>query len=148
MSTQTQSHGQLMGRRAELLAELFLQELAPTFLASSKFEKVPYDFFVGFPSSSGGVNAYVVEVKSTDHPVGTHYSLRTSNRFFECLTSSNIPTILLVVDVKNNRLYYAWGNSIPKPKEPPASHRTMTIKVPVVAINDSTKEELRRQLAS
>lgn len=148
MSTQTQSHAQLVARRAELLAELFLQELSPSFLASSNIGNVPYDFFVGFPSASGGVNAYVVEVKSTDHPVGTHYSLRTNNRVIEYLTSSNIPAILLVVDVKNNRLYYAWGHSIPKPKEPPAGHGTMTIQVPVVAINDSTREELRRKLAS
>ena len=67
----------MIARRAELLAELFLQELQPLFVAQSTGES-GYDFFVGFRNPKGGVNNILVEVKSTEpsHGNNTHFPKR------------------------------------------------------------------------
>ncbi len=130
----------IVGRRGELIAELFLQELNPSYVAQSEPD-FGYDFFVGFPNSDGGVNTYGVEVKATERPIRDSFRIRTST--FERLAHSNVPALLLLVDVKQNQLFYAWIT----PEGMKGRPSTNTIAVPVTQIDDAVKEELRRQLA-
>ena len=51
----TQTNKQVISRRGELLAELFLQDLHPSFVAKPTAD-FGYDFFVGFPNTHGGIN--------------------------------------------------------------------------------------------
>ncbi len=108
---------------------------------------VPYDFFVGFASSKGGMNTYAVEVKATDRLVTSHYLLHAPRRVLDYIASSNIPVMLLIADVKRNRLYYAWGDSIPKPNGDD-SNKSVAVKVPVTPIDDETKGALRAKLTA
>lgn len=65
MSSQS-SRAQLIGRRAELMAELFLQEFEPLFISRPTTPYVGYDLLVGFRNHKAGVNTFAVEVKSTE----------------------------------------------------------------------------------
>ena len=58
----------LVARRGELMAELFLQELEPAFVAQPVTD-FAYDFFIGFSKPDGGINTYAVEVKATEQPI-------------------------------------------------------------------------------
>jgi hypothetical protein len=131
-----------MGRRAELMTELFLQDLGATFIASSANTKVPYDFFVGFTTANGGVNTYAVEVKATEEPVSLRYSLQ--KKLIDALAQSNIPVLLLIADVKRNRLYYTWGDALAEMHKSNGERKSLT--VPVTEIDDRVKEELRAKL--
>ncbi|MCP4399841.1 MAG: DUF4365 domain-containing protein [bacterium] len=136
----TQANTHIIGRRGELLAELFLQDLNPSFVAKPTPD-FGYDFFIGFPNANGGINNYAVEVKATERPVPSRFSINT--KLYERLANSNIPTLLLVVDVKQNRLFYAWLS----PQVIEGHRKARTITIPVTEVDDVVKEKLRQQLA-
>jgi hypothetical protein len=131
-----QSHSNLVGRRAELMAELFLQELDAAFV-SRPTQDFGYDLLVGFPNERAGINTFAVEVKATTKPVGSRISI--PRRAFDRIAHSNVPGFLLVADVKQNKLYYAWL------KSNEANSRGGSVSIPLVEINQKTREELRRQ---
>jgi hypothetical protein len=125
-------------RRGELLAELFLQDLGPEFLARPTFD-FGYDLLMGFRNSRGGLNNVAVVVKATERPVQARYTV--SRRDFERWANSNIPVLLLVVDVKNNRLFHTW----PTPDIARDTGGSGTISIRLTEIDESMKETLRRQ---
>lgn len=136
-----QSQSSIKERRAELIAELFLQDLNPIYLAQPTTD-FGYDFFMGFQNAKGGVDTYGVEVKGTEQQVQGQFPLRAST--FAKLAFSNIPAMLLAIDVKRNKLFYAWLS----PDMVDAQEGRQSISIPVQAIDETTKERLRMQLAS
>ncbi len=130
-----------VARRGELLAELFLEDLKPEFVARTTGD-VGYDFLVGFRNSRGGVNNTPVEVKATERLHQNRFPLKREqyNRF----AYSNIPVLFIVVDVKDNRLFYNWISS----DDAAASAERNTVMIRLTEIDDHTKEELRKQLAT
>ena len=140
MSTK-QAEAQRTWRRGELLAELFLQDLNPEFVARSTADDFAFDFLVGFTNKEGGVNTCAVEVKATEkRPIASRFPV--SRELFNRLTHSNIPLMLLVVDVKRNELFYAWPSADADKK--PA---TNTVSIPLTPINDESRAALRLQMA-
>jgi hypothetical protein len=133
------SNSELVGRRSELIAELFLQELGPKFL-SRPSQDLGFDFLVGFKNPEGGLNTFAVEVKGTERSISSSFPI--DKRSYRRLVSSNVPGFLLAVDVKQNKLFYAW----PKRGNDNLYSGTGTIQVPVTEINDKTKVELRSRL--
>jgi hypothetical protein len=133
----SRSPSHVAARRGELLAELFFQALDPVFVSRPTSDVLGYDLLVGFANDKAGVNTFAVEVKTTEHPAGSHYPIE--RRAFDRLAHSNLPSLLLVVDAKRSRFYYGWLRSLE------AKSRSTTVQVPVVEINDTTKEELKRQ---
>jgi hypothetical protein len=132
---------ELLGRRGELLAELFLQELGAEFVARPTAD-LGYDFFVGFNNPDGGINIAAVEVKATDRPVHHRYPIH--RRLFRRMANSNVPVLLLVVNVKDNQLFYALPSLFGSGTE----SGTGTIPVPVTAVDEATRNELRDLLAN
>jgi hypothetical protein len=130
------SKAQLLERRGELLAELFLQELGAEFVARPTAD-LGYDFFVGFSNSEGGINIAAVEVKATDRPVQSRYPVQKQR--FRRLANSNIPVLLLVADVKGNRLFYAFPSSDGSQGDPDAE----TVSVRLTPVDETTRDELR-----
>lgn len=131
----------MVGRRGELLAELFLQELGAQFVARPTAD-LGYDFFVGFNNADGGVNVAAVEVKATERPVQHRYPVQ--KQLFRRLAHSNIPVVLLVADVKENRLFYALPGSYGSGDDAGAS----TVQVDLTPVNETTKDELRSFLST
>ena len=102
MTKQTKANQVIL--RGELMAELFLQELEPKFLAETNIANLPFDFFVGFSNSKGGVNTFAVEVKATENNIRNKFRLKADA--YRALAYSNIPVLLLVVNVKDNHLLF------------------------------------------
>ena len=135
------SRADLVARRGELLAELFLQELDAEFIARPATD-FGYDFFIGFKNPDDGVNIAAVELKATEGPVQPRY--RVPKQLFRRLANSNIPVLLLVADVKENRLFYALPSSHEFSDDPDAR----TVALGLTEIDEKTKQELRDQLAT
>lgn len=128
-------------RRAELLAELFLQELEPRFVAQAETSDFLYDFFIGFQNPRGGMNTFAVEVKSTERPVNRTF--RIPANVHKLLANSNIPVLLLVIDVKENQLYYAWPCD-----QAGVSDVNETINIPVIHVDPEAKRELVERMTA
>jgi hypothetical protein len=135
----TRSKNEIIGRRAELLAELFLQELEPEFVARPR-DDFEYDFLAGFRNPRGGINNIAVEVKSTEKLAGKHYPI--SKRKYVRWAYSNIPILLLIINVKENRYYYAWAS----PEVSSDTGDSETLRVELTEITDSTKAALLEKL--
>jgi hypothetical protein len=136
----TTSQTQFMARRAELMVELFLQDLGAV-LVSKPDADIGYDFVVGFPNASGGVNLGAIEVKATENPVVGSFPLGV--RGYKLLAHANVPTSLLVVDVKRNRIYHgvAWPKALRK------HSGSGTLHVPVKEVDDESKKEILKHLS-
>ena len=67
------------------------------------------DFFVGFRNAKGGVNVVTVEVKATERLAGQRFQLKRAH--FALLANSNVPGLILVIDVKRSRYYYSLANA-------------------------------------
>jgi len=121
------------------MAELFLQELNPKFLAKPN-EDLGFDFLVTFANPKGGVNTYGVEVKGTERPVSSSFQIE--KRLYHRLINSNVPGFLLVANVKQNRLFYSW----PEARDANLHGGTGKVVVPVTEIDKDSKKELRKRL--
>jgi len=133
------SKAEMLGRRGELLAELFLQDLGADFVARPTAD-LGYDLFVGFSNPDGGVNIAAVEVKATERPIQSRYPVQ--KRLFRRLANSNIPVLLLVVNVKENRLFYALPGDYAIDEDAAET----TVSIPMTEVDESTKSELRHLL--
>lgn len=119
------------------MAELFLQDLGPRFVSRPTSQDVGYDLLVGFLNKIGGINTFAVEVKATERPPGTR--LQFPRRSFDRFAHSNIPGLLLVADVKRNKLYYAWLTTR-------AATGTTDVSLPLTELDDATTKALQAQL--
>jgi hypothetical protein len=139
--SESKTRSKYVARRGELLAELFLQDLNPEFVARTTGD-VGYDFLVGFRNSRGGVNNIPVEVKTTERLAQNRFPL--SREQYKRFAYSNIPVLFIVVDVKDNRFFYTWISS----DDAVASPERDRVMIRLTEIDESTKEELRKQLAT
>ena len=122
------------------MAELFLEELGASFVARPTTD-MGYDYFVGFENPHGGVNVSAVEVTATEQPINGRYPLPT--QVYRRLAHTNIPVLLLVVDVKQNRLFYALPGSLSLNGDRDSS----MVSVPLTEVDDSARDELRAHLS-
>jgi hypothetical protein len=127
----------IAARRGELMAELFLQELEPEFISRSTSADLGYDLLVGFQNKKGGINTFAVEVKATERP--PEGRVQITRHTFDRIANSNIPGLLLVADVKQNHLYYAWLNA-------KRLAGAANVSVPIIKLDDRSKELLQEQL--
>ena len=119
------------------MAELFLEELGPKFVSRPTTVDVGYDLLAGFLNGKGGINTFAVAVKATERPPNGHFHL--SRRTLDRFAHSNIPGLLLVADVKQNRMYYAWLTS----KKFAGSD---SVSIPLLELNGQARNELQSQL--
>jgi len=98
------------------------------------------DFYVGFRTKKGRLVTIMVEVKATEKPVsGTFH--------FHGPESSNIPVLILVVDVKANELFFNWASEARGVSSSPRSpRRTSTLSIPVRKVTESSKRELLAEI--
>lgn len=136
--TQSRSHAALVTRRGELMAELFLQDLEPASLARPPHD-FGYDFLVAFTNSKGGMNTFGVEVRATERPVQSPFVI--DRRTYDRLTHSTIPGLLLVADVKQNKLFLAWP-----PRVDTGHGESKAVSVPLIPIDGKSKEEVHKKL--
>lgn len=139
--TATQSRSKMIARRGEVMAELFLEEEGPRFLSRPTSPDVGYDLLVGFLNDAGGINTFAVEVRADEQPPPAS-GVRLPLPRFDRLAKSNIPGLLLVVDVKANTLYSAWL----APEL--ASDRTAAVHVPVRLLDAAATADLKRRFTA
>lgn len=136
-----------VGRRAELLAELFLQELGPHYLAQASGPGSPFDFLATFVAPDGTSKSIGIEVKATQREFGSQFPLLSPENVIRGWRNSNIPVLLLVVDVKRSRFFFNWAREI---REAAPSARAgrgpRGFVIPLREATDEEKECLKSEL--
>lgn len=132
------SREQMLSHRAELMAQLFFEELNPTFM-SQPTQDIGYDLLVGFQNKLGGINTFAVAVESTENLREKCFSV-AEHKFLQ-IVRSNVPGILFVVDVKQNQIYYAWLSAAYESK-------SKAISIPLSELNAEAKKKLHEQFVS
>lgn len=120
------------------MAELFFQDMDPLFISRPTANDLGYDLLVGFSNDRAGINMFAVEVKGAERPPRKAFRLFRST--FDRIAHSNIPGLIVVADVKQNRLYYAWL----RPED--AKEGSDTASVQLIEVNPATKRQLENQL--
>jgi hypothetical protein len=136
----TNSRYELLGRRGELMAELFLEGLQPLSVARPPHD-FGYDLLVVFKNSKGGINTFGVEVKATERPVPSRFVI--DRRTYDRLAHSTIPGILLVADVKRNKLFFALPPRVDARWSEPSS-----VPILLTQIDGKTRAELHKRLVA
>jgi hypothetical protein len=101
-----------------------------------------YDFFVGFRNPRGGNNVIAIEIKATENVLNGSFSV--TKKLYGRWANSNIPVLLLVVNVKENRLFYHWPSS----EVASGSQAKVSMSIRLTEIDDAKKAELKDRLTA
>lgn len=128
-----------VSRRGELLAEQFLLELHPDSVVASPQGSPPFDFIAFFTKPDGTPILIGVEVKATQQEIGGRYPFPADQAMR--LLRSNIPVLVIVVDVKTSGVYFnGIKNAIPAEKQSTLSELQMCS----LHLRKSSEEEVKQ----
>jgi hypothetical protein len=132
-----------VGRRAELLALQFLQELGASIWAVAEGAKDrSFDAIASFLTKDQQSRIAAIEVKSTQQPVGKEFRFQENLKYIRASQHSNVPVLFLVVDVKQNQVYYGWARDIRYAPSPGNATQAVRCTLPVVPAADRREQLL------
>ena len=125
-----------VARGGELLAEQFLLDLAPHYLCPMNERGIGIDYMAFFSRSDGSIVVIAVEVKATQQEIKGRYSFPASQA--KRLLKLNIPVLVVVIDVKENEIYFNWiKDAIPVEQQKALS----SVQSCRIILRESTQEE-------
>ncbi len=133
---------ELVYHRGELLAEMFLTDLGAKIVSRSPFDSVDYLAF--FESERKGFHVIAIEVKARELPIPAEFPI--TSKLVARAAESNIPTLLLVVDVKQNKFGYAWLDEFGR--HPTCNFDRNMIRVPLLDAEQHREEILERVMST
>lgn len=133
-------------QRATILAEFFLRDLNPKFLAQASFQGSVWEYMAAFQGKEGKLINIAVEVKSTEAPISSEHIFPGPVNWMDRV-NSNLPILVLVVDVKTNSLAWNWASKATVIKDPSDPGRAL-IRLPVIKNSRQTAETLMMEIES
>jgi hypothetical protein len=113
---QNRNEAWYVAQRAELLAEQFVLDIHPSSVIKNKIPGPPFDFLAMFMRPDDSPVVIGVEVKATQHEISGAYPFPAKQAVR--LLHSNIPILILVIDVKSNDIWFNWiRDAIPPDKQ-------------------------------
>lgn len=130
-----------MQRRASLLAELFLRELNPPFLAQASYQGNRWDYIATFKTRSNANIVITVDVVATDAPVTNEFTFYAQPHWVRALDNEGDKLLILVVNVMTDEVYWGWANAAKIVRDPTMKGAAF-VRLPVVKSSESTREKL------
>jgi hypothetical protein len=134
-------------QRAELMAQLFLQEIGASVWTTAGGPDGPFDSIAAFLTDDQKLRISAIEVKATEQPVGKVFHFQARPKPIRALQHSNVPVLFLVADVKRNELCYGWASDIRYDASDAKGSQTVRCTLPVVRAADG-KEQLVKTILS
>jgi hypothetical protein len=137
-------------QRGELLANLFLEDLgASVWVMKGREDVGPFDLIAFFPTDEQKLRVAGVKVRATQEPVGKEYRFQAGPETIRALQHSNVPVLILVVNVKRNEIFYGWAREVRCESSSSAKgkQKIAYCTLPVVAAAEG-KEELLSKILS
>ena len=127
-------------KRGELLTKEFLFELAPKqAIYTGDHADHLFDYMALFLKPDGSPVMIEIAVKATEEEIEGVYPFKVSD--LEKFKNSNIPVLILVIDVKRNKLFLNWAKTaiIPEQKDSLNSEKFVS-----VLLRQGTPEEIQK----
>ncbi|MEB3312457.1 MAG: DUF4365 domain-containing protein [Snowella sp.] len=127
-------------KRGELLTKQLLFELAPDdlFYTGDHPEHL-FDYMVLFLKPDGSPVTIAITVKATEEEINGVYPVKVSE--LNKLKNSNIPVLILVIDVKRNHYFFNWVKNISQLDESESLKSDQSIEAP---LRHGTSEEIQK----
>jgi hypothetical protein len=133
-----------IARRGELLAEEFLLDLAPNYLAPMQDTSIGIDYMAFFSRDDGSIVVIAIEVKATQQEVKGRYSFPSSQALR--LLKLNIPALILVVDVKENGIHFNWIRDAIPIEQQASLANTSSCRIILRASTPEERAKLRQEI--
>ena len=133
-----------IARRGELLAEQFLLELEPSYLSLMQGQDFGIDYMAFFQKADGTPVVIAIEVKATQREMKGHFTLSSSQA--QKLLNMNIPVLVIVVDVKDNNIYFNWIKDAISVEQKDSLDKTSSCRISLRASTSEEREKLRQEI--
>ena len=128
-------------KRGELLTKEFLFEIEPNDLMIHTGDHADhlFDYMALFLKPDGSPVTIAIAVKATEEEIQGVYPFKVSD--LEKFKNSNIPVLILVIDVKRNQYFLNWAKNaiMPEQKESLNSEQFFS-----VLLRQGTPEEMQK----
>lgn len=128
-------------RRADILAEMFLRDLNPKFLAQASFQGAVWDYMVAFQTTGGKLIHVAVQVRATEQPFSAKFTFAALPQQVNQFLKSNLPVLILIVDVKTKSYAWNWASNAKIVKDPHLKGHAL-IQVPVITDEHGARGKL------
>jgi hypothetical protein len=126
-------------KRGELLTKQLLFELAPDDLIYTGDHAEPlFNYMALFLKPDGSPVTIAITVKATEEEIEGAYPFKVSD--LEKFKNSNIPVLILVIDVKRNQLFLNWAKNATVPEQKDSLNPEQFISV---SLRQGTPEEIQ-----
>lgn len=133
-----------VAQRGELLAESFLLGLEPNELRIMKDSDMGFDYVAFFSKADSAPVLIGVEAKATEREVKGRYPFQLEH--LKRLQNSNIPILIVVLDVKRNEIYFNWAQDAIPAKDKKSSDARSVFKLDLRKATPEEVEKLKREI--
>lgn len=127
-------------KRGELLAKQLLFELAPDDLVyTGDHAEHIFDYMILYLRSDGSPVTIAMTVKPTEDEIKEVYPFKVSE--LNKLKKSNIPVLIVVIDVKRSHYFFNWVQDIAELNESDNLQLDHTLLIP---LRHGTAEEIQK----
>ena len=126
------------------MAEQFLLGLKPDYVTEMSDSDLGFDYMAFFTKPDKSPVAIAVEVKTTERGVNGRYAFPSAqlNRLFH----ANLPVLILVIDVKNNEIYFNWIKDAVSAEQADALPDRKTSAINLRLFTPEEQDRLRREI--
>ena len=127
-------------KRGQLLSQEFLFELAPKQAIYTGDEPDHlFDYMALFPKSDGSLVTIAIAVKATEEEIEGVYPFKISD--LEKFKNSNIPVLILVIDVKRNKFFLNWAKNAIVSEKKESLNSEQFVSIP---LRQGTPEDIQK----
>ena len=133
-----------MARRGELLAEQFLLGLKPDYVTEMPGSDLGFDYIAFFTKPDKAPVAVAVQVKTTERGINGRYAFPAAQ--LSRLFHANLPVLILVIDVKNNEIYFNWIKDAVSAEQASALDNRVSWNIALRLSTPEEQEKLRLEI--
>jgi hypothetical protein len=127
-------------KRGELLTKQFLFEIEPDDLIyTGDHADHLFDYMALFLRPDGSPVTIAIAVTATEEEIEGVYPFKISD--LEKFKNSNIPVLILVIDVKRNKIFLNWAKDSIMPEEKDSLNLEQFVSIP---LGQGTPEEIQK----
>lgn len=132
-------------KRGQLLSQEFLFELAPKQAIYTGDEPDHlFDYMALFPKSDGSLVTIAIAVKATEEEIEGVYPFKVSD--LEKFKHSNIPVLILVIDVKRNKFFLNWAKNAIVPEQKHSLNSEQFVSVVLLQGTPKEMQKLKQEI--
>ena len=132
-------------QRASLLAEMFIRELNPFFLAQASYQGNRWDYIATFRTKTNPNLVITVDVMGTIVPLRSEFIFPASPHWVRSLNDTSDNLLILVINVLEDKIYWGWAKLAAVVRDPSVKGAAL-VRLPLVESNEASKAKLLAEI--